>query len=178
MSILTTADASAAKRARRLAHMMRSTCTPTITLRRNAITARTASISVSEPACVNVCPEHAIISGDMDNPETEISKLLARETVSVRKPEKGTKPKLFYIDGDKASLDPTEAHPDSDYMWSSQRYGVGHYAKFAEAKKAGKQISQPDTDRAACEESTTRLRRSRQRRSLGLGSFGLYLDEG
>jgi Fe-S-cluster-containing dehydrogenase component/formate-dependent nitrite reductase membrane component NrfD len=96
-----------------------------------------------EPACVNVCPEHAIISGDMDNPETEISKLLARETVSVRKPEKGTKPKLFYIDGDKASLDPTEAHPDSDYMWSSQRYGVGHYAKFAEAKKAGKQISQP-----------------------------------
>ncbi|HEY2847851.1 MAG TPA: NrfD/PsrC family molybdoenzyme membrane anchor subunit [Pyrinomonadaceae bacterium] len=96
-----------------------------------------------EPACVNVCPEHAIISGDMDNPETEISKLLARETVSVRKPEKGTNPKLFYIDGDKASLDPTAAHPDSDYMWSSQRYGVGHYAKFAEAKVAQKQISQP-----------------------------------
>ncbi|MEK7724342.1 MAG: 4Fe-4S dicluster domain-containing protein, partial [Acidobacteriota bacterium] len=36
-----------------------------------------------EPACVVVCPEHAIISGDMDNPNTEISKLLARETVSV-----------------------------------------------------------------------------------------------
>jgi len=80
-----------------------------------------------EPACVNVCPEHAIISGDMDNPETEISKLLARETVSVRKPEKGTEPKLFYIDGDKASLDPTEANPDTDYMWSSQSSGVGHY---------------------------------------------------
>jgi Fe-S-cluster-containing dehydrogenase component/formate-dependent nitrite reductase membrane component NrfD len=96
-----------------------------------------------EPACVNVCPEHAIISGDMDNPETEISKLLARETVSVRKPEKGTKPKLFYIDGDKASLDPTEANPDTDYMWSSQRYGVGHYAKFAEKKLAEKQISKP-----------------------------------
>jgi Fe-S-cluster-containing dehydrogenase component/formate-dependent nitrite reductase membrane component NrfD len=96
-----------------------------------------------EPACVNVCPEHAIISGDMDNPETEISKLLARETVSVRKPEKGTKPKLFYIDGDKASLDPTEANPDTDYMWSSQSSGVGHYAKFAEKKIAQKQISQP-----------------------------------
>lgn len=87
-----------------------------------------------EPACVNVCPEHAIISGDMDNPETEISKLLARETVSVRKPEKGTNPKLFYIDGDKASLDPTETNPDTDYMWSSQSSGVGHYAKFAEEK--------------------------------------------
>ena len=89
-----------------------------------------------EPACVNVCPEHAIISGDMDNPETEISKLLARETVSVRKPEKGTKPKLFYIDGDKASLDPTEANPDTDYMWSSQSSGVGHYAKFAAERVA------------------------------------------
>jgi Fe-S-cluster-containing dehydrogenase component/formate-dependent nitrite reductase membrane component NrfD len=97
-----------------------------------------------EPACVNVCPEHAIISGDMDNPSSEISQLLARETVSVRKPEKGTNPKLFYIDGDKASLDPTAAHPDSDYMWSSQRYGVGHYARFTEAKaRAGNAGSSP-----------------------------------
>jgi Fe-S-cluster-containing dehydrogenase component/formate-dependent nitrite reductase membrane component NrfD len=88
-----------------------------------------------EPACVNVCPEHAIISGDMDNPSSEISQLLARETVSVRKPEKGTNPKLFYIDGDRASLDPTEANPGTDYMWSSQSSGVGHYARFAENKK-------------------------------------------
>jgi formate-dependent nitrite reductase membrane component NrfD len=87
-----------------------------------------------EPACVNVCPEHAIISGDMDNPSTEISQLLAREVVQVRKPEKGTKPKLFYIDGDTASLKPTEANPGTDYMWSSQSSGVGHYAKFAEEK--------------------------------------------
>jgi Fe-S-cluster-containing dehydrogenase component/formate-dependent nitrite reductase membrane component NrfD len=88
-----------------------------------------------EPACVNVCPEHAIISGDMDNPLSEISKLLARETVSVRKAEKGTNPKLFYIDGDKASLDPGEANPGTDYMWSSQSSGVGHFARFAEDKK-------------------------------------------
>jgi Fe-S-cluster-containing dehydrogenase component/formate-dependent nitrite reductase membrane component NrfD len=87
-----------------------------------------------EPACVNVCPEHAIISGDMDNPSSEISKLLARETVSVRKPEKGTNPKLFYIDGDKASLDPTEANPGTDYMWSSQSSGVGHFARFADER--------------------------------------------
>jgi formate-dependent nitrite reductase membrane component NrfD len=64
----------------------------------------------------------------MDNPNTEISRLLARETVSVRKPEKGTRPKLFYIDGDRASLDPTAANPDTDYMWSSQSSGVGHFA--------------------------------------------------
>lgn len=87
-----------------------------------------------EPACVVVCPEHAIISGDMDNPNTEISQLLARETVSVRKAEKGTNPKLFYIDGDKVSLNPTETNQSADYMWSSQAAGVGKYAKFAEQR--------------------------------------------
>ena len=94
-----------------------------------------------EPACVNVCPEHAIISGDMDNPDTEISRLLARETVSVRKPEKGTKPKLFYIDGDKASLDPTDANPGTDYMWSSQSSGVGHHVRRTVSPSAFVQIT-------------------------------------
>ena len=70
----------------------------------------------------------------MDNPETEISQLLARETVSVRKPEKGTNPKLFYIDGDKVSLNPTETVQETDYMWSSQATGVGKYAKYAEKR--------------------------------------------
>lgn len=93
-----------------------------------------------EPACVVVCPEHAIISGDMDNPETEISKLLARETVSVRKPEKGTDPKLFYIDGDRVSLNPTATTVEDDYMWSSQATGVGHFAKFAEERIAGSPV--------------------------------------
>ncbi len=88
-----------------------------------------------EPACVVVCPEHAIISGDMDNPKTEISHLLARETVSVRKPEKGTNPKLFYIDGDRIALNPTATEVESDYMWSSQTGGVGKYAKYADARK-------------------------------------------
>jgi Fe-S-cluster-containing dehydrogenase component/formate-dependent nitrite reductase membrane component NrfD len=87
-----------------------------------------------EPACVNVCPEHAIISGDMDNPFSEISQLLARESVQVRKPEKGTKPKLFYIEGDAASLRPTEADQNTAYMWSSQSSGVGYYARFAEER--------------------------------------------
>ncbi|MBT5874899.1 MAG: polysulfide reductase NrfD [Candidatus Latescibacteria bacterium] len=85
-----------------------------------------------EPACVNVCPEHAIISGDMANPDTEISGLLAREQVTVRKADKGTKPKLFYIEGDESTLNPTSTEPSSDYMWSSQSTGVGHFAKYAE----------------------------------------------
>jgi len=86
-----------------------------------------------EPACVNVCPEHAIISGDMENPETEIAQLLAREQVTVRKPEKGTVPNVFYINGDHASQNPSESERSSDYIWGNQVSGVGHYAKFAES---------------------------------------------
>jgi len=85
-----------------------------------------------EPACVNVCPEHAIISGDMNDPDTEIAQLLAREQVSVRKAAKGTVPNLYYIDGDEASLNPMATEKGGEYFWSYQARGVGHYAKFTE----------------------------------------------
>ncbi len=72
-----------------------------------------------EPACVVVCPEHAIIAGNMNDPDSEISRLLAREKVTVRKPEQGTAPKLFYIDGNEATLHPTatERVPQT-FMWA------------------------------------------------------------
>lgn len=85
-----------------------------------------------EPACVSVCPEHAIIAGDMHNPNTEISELLARQAVKVRKPEKGTNPNLFYIDGDDSSLIPEATAKSGPGLWNSQARGVGHYAKAAE----------------------------------------------
>ena len=97
-----------------------------------------------EPACVNVCPEHAIISGDFDNPATEIAQLLAREQVTARKVEKGTRPKLFYIDGDEASLKPMVTPQSDQYMWSSQVSGVGHFAKYIETR-----ISQADPAKLA-----------------------------
>jgi formate-dependent nitrite reductase membrane component NrfD/ferredoxin len=77
-----------------------------------------------EPACVAVCPERAIIAGDLDEPESEISQLLAREAVRVRKPEQGTKPKLFYIDCDQSALDPTAARHEAFYMWSERNEKV------------------------------------------------------
>jgi Fe-S-cluster-containing dehydrogenase component/formate-dependent nitrite reductase membrane component NrfD len=70
------------------------------------------------PPCVTVCPEHAIIAGDMDDSTTEISQTLARHQVQVRKPEKGTKPKVFYIEGDAASLNPIYAETPKGYLWS------------------------------------------------------------
>jgi formate-dependent nitrite reductase membrane component NrfD len=85
-----------------------------------------------EPACVNVCPEHAIISGDMEDPESEISQLLSRQQVKTRKPEKGTNPQLYYIDADDVSLIPSATDRSTTSFWGSQSLGVGHFAKEAE----------------------------------------------
>ncbi len=88
-----------------------------------------------EPACVIVCPERAIIVGDMDDPNTEISRLLAREQTSVRKPEQGTRPKLFYIDGESSALDPLAASRGNSYMWSD--VGASAYAPLDGTIKSG-----------------------------------------
>jgi formate-dependent nitrite reductase membrane component NrfD len=73
-----------------------------------------------EPSCVVVCPEHAIIAGDLDQCDGEIAQLLARETVRVRKPEQNTRPKLYYIDADESAIVPTAARHEEFYM-ASQR---------------------------------------------------------
>ena len=72
-----------------------------------------------EPACVVVCPEHAIIAGDMNDPSSEISQILATNEVTVRKPEQGTAPKLFYIEGNDVVMHPTatERTPET-FMWA------------------------------------------------------------
>ena len=77
-----------------------------------------------EPSCVVVCPEHAIIAGDLSDPASEIAQLTARETVRVRKPEQGTQPKLYYIDADEAAIVPTAARHDVFYMWSNRNESI------------------------------------------------------
>ena len=62
-----------------------------------------------EPACVVVCPEEAIISGDIDDPTTPISRLLATEELLQRSPEQGTKPNLWYLGVEEAAIDPLGA---------------------------------------------------------------------
>lgn len=49
------------------------------------------------PACVSVCPTHSMHFGDLDDPNSEISKLLESRKYHVRIPEAGTKPKIFYL---------------------------------------------------------------------------------
>ncbi|HEX6469017.1 MAG TPA: 4Fe-4S dicluster domain-containing protein [Streptosporangiaceae bacterium] len=85
-----------------------------------------------EPACVVVCPTQAILVGHFPgqetDPESAAARIVAREPVAVRRPEKGTRPKLFYRGATQATLDPLAARrPDGDtFAWSEIQQGPGH----------------------------------------------------
>jgi len=74
-----------------------------------------------EPACVVVCPERAIIAGDLHNPASEIARIVAREPVRTRKPEQGTGPNVYYLGADEAAIDPEIAVEELPHMtmWST-----------------------------------------------------------
>ncbi len=75
-----------------------------------------------EPACVVVCPAEAILVGDLNDTDSGVARLLGRAPTVVRRPEKGTRPKLFYRGAHQATLDPLGARrPDGgQFMWSEQ----------------------------------------------------------
>jgi Fe-S-cluster-containing dehydrogenase component len=58
------------------------------------------------PACVSVCPTECRIFGDLDDPLSEVAQIAAREMTRVRKPEKGTIPKVFYINAEDSVIQP------------------------------------------------------------------------
>ncbi|NNE74744.1 MAG: polysulfide reductase NrfD [Acidimicrobiales bacterium] len=69
-----------------------------------------------EPSCQIVCPTEAIKIGDLDDPNSEISRIIARDDVAVRAPEQNTKPKVYYRGADQAALDPTRTAIANDGM--------------------------------------------------------------
>ena len=75
-----------------------------------------------EPACVTVCPTEAILVGDLNDPASKVAQVINREAVQVRKPEKETKPGVFYKGAHQATLDPLAARrPDGGlYAWATQ----------------------------------------------------------
>ena len=68
------------------------------------------------PACVVACPVEANIFGDLEDPTSQISKYISRDKrVQVRKPEKMTVPKHFYVGGGQAQLNPQASLREEGY---------------------------------------------------------------
>ncbi len=71
-----------------------------------------------QPACVLVCPQEAIIFGDLEDSSSRISQMIGRNSVQVRRPEQGTEPKLFYIGADELALMPEALPEPLGAMWN------------------------------------------------------------
>lgn len=81
-------------------------------------------------SCVVVCPEQAIVAGDLDDPTSEITRLLDRHPTQVRKPEKGTRPKVFYLEGEAGALVPAQTATHGQTMWGRGSYVSTDGQKF------------------------------------------------
>ncbi len=86
-----------------------------------------------EPACVIVCPTQAILAGDLDDPSSRVSRTVATQKVSVRKPHKGTQPKLYYVGIEGDLLEPTRLSRQNTYAFAEQRDPGTATAKFDQA---------------------------------------------
>jgi|SRR5579872_704258 len=61
------------------------------------------------PACVIVCPTECRIFGDLDDPSSAVSRIVQHEAFTVRKPEKGTGPRIFYLGAEESAIRPEAA---------------------------------------------------------------------
>jgi Fe-S-cluster-containing dehydrogenase component len=73
-----------------------------------------------EPACVVVCPTEAILVGDLHDPASKVARIVGRQPVAVRRPEKA-RPKVFYVGAQQHTLDPLAARrpPGPTLAWAS-----------------------------------------------------------
>lgn len=99
-----------------------------------------------EPACVIVCPEHAILSGDLDDPATEIARAVREHKLTVRKPEQGTRPKLFYIDVEPASVVPMAAAQSAAGLWSEMPRGGDWRKPFQADQDRSRRMHRADVE--------------------------------
>lgn len=73
-----------------------------------------------EPACVVVCPERAIVVGDLADPRSTIARMIAENDTLVRRPEQRTGPNVHYKGVEPSALQPGAPERPSSYIWSQR----------------------------------------------------------
>ena len=73
-----------------------------------------------EPACVVVCPEEAIVSGDVADPKSRIAQTMEELPTSQRKLDKGTRPRVWYVDALDEALDPVATRQPESWLWADR----------------------------------------------------------
>jgi Fe-S-cluster-containing dehydrogenase component len=73
-----------------------------------------------EPACVVVCPERAIVAGDLDDPDSPIGTLVRENRTLVRRAEQGTGPNVHYKGVEASLLEPGAVARPATYLWSQR----------------------------------------------------------
>jgi Fe-S-cluster-containing dehydrogenase component len=67
-----------------------------------------------EPRCVELCPSGALIFGDLDDPQSEVARLIASNNTEVLFPELGLKENVVYLGIPKRFIAGTVAYADTD----------------------------------------------------------------
>jgi Fe-S-cluster-containing dehydrogenase component/formate-dependent nitrite reductase membrane component NrfD len=73
-----------------------------------------------EPACVIVCPESAIVAGDLHDPTSRIAQMVAMNPTLQRRTEQGTGPNVHYLGVEPTMLKPGRAERPETYIWSDR----------------------------------------------------------
>ena len=89
------------------------------------------------PRCIQACPTGSLIFGDLDDPDSEVSRILEKTSAEVYHPEWETAPSVYYVDLHKVTrhfIAGTVVYGDTDECAEDVTATLSHDSKSVKAK--------------------------------------------